>query len=50
MRRRAFTLVELMTVVGILSILYAIFMPVIVQAKNYAEQWVAGDAMAKLGV
>jgi prepilin-type N-terminal cleavage/methylation domain-containing protein len=49
MRRRAFTLVELMTVVAILAILYAIFMPVVVQVKNYAQQWVAGESMAKLG-
>src|SRR5579862_2204313 len=49
MRRRAFTLIELMTVVAILAVLYAILMPVVVQVKSFAEQWVAGDAIAKLG-
>jgi prepilin-type N-terminal cleavage/methylation domain-containing protein len=49
MRRRAFTLVELMTVVAILAILYAVLMPVIVQVKSFAQQWVAGEAMMKLG-
>ncbi len=49
MRRRAFTLVELMTVVAILAILYAVLMPIFVQVKAYAQQWVAGDSLAKVG-
>jgi prepilin-type N-terminal cleavage/methylation domain-containing protein len=49
MRRRAFTLVELMTVVAILAILYAVLMPVIIHVKSYAQQYVAGQAMMKLG-
>ncbi|HWA82830.1 MAG TPA: type II secretion system protein [Fimbriimonadaceae bacterium] len=48
MRRRAFTLVELMTVVAILAILYAVLMPVVMQVKAYAQQYVAGEAMQKL--
>jgi len=49
MRRKAFTLVELMTVVAILAILYAVLMPVVIQVKCYAQQWVAGEAIAKVG-
>jgi len=49
MRRRAFTLVELMTVVAILAILYAVLMPVVIQVKCFAQEWVAGEAVAKVG-
>jgi prepilin-type N-terminal cleavage/methylation domain-containing protein len=49
MRRRAFTLVELMTVVAILAILYAVLFPVFLQVKAYAQQYTAGQAMMKLG-
>lgn len=49
MRRKAFTLVELLTVIAIMALLYAIFMPVFVQVKKYAQQYVAGDSMMKLG-
>lgn len=48
MRRRAFTLVELMTVIAIMAILYAVLMPVVMQVKAYAQQYVAGEAMQKL--
>ena len=49
MRRNAFTLVELLTVVAILAILYAVFMPVFMQVKKFAQQYVAGQSMMKLG-
>lgn len=49
MGRKAFTLIELLTVIAILAILAAILMPVFVQVKNYAHQYVAGQSMQKLG-
>src|SRR4051812_48239586 len=48
MRRKAFSLVELLTVIAILAILAAILFPVFIQVRNYARQYVAGQAMMKL--
>lgn len=38
-----------MTVVAILAILYAVLFPVFLQVKAYAQQYVAGQSMMKLG-
>lgn len=48
MRKKGFTLIELLTVVAILAILAAILMPVFIQVKNYAHQYMAGQSMMKL--
>jgi prepilin-type N-terminal cleavage/methylation domain-containing protein len=48
MGRKAFTLIELLTVIAILAILAAILMPVFVQVRNYAQKYVAGQSMQKL--
>jgi prepilin-type N-terminal cleavage/methylation domain-containing protein len=49
MRRRGFSLVELMTVIAILAILFAVLLPVFIQVKSYAHQYIAGQAMQRLG-
>mgnify|MGYP001044123035 CR=1 FL=1 len=49
MRRRAFTLVELLTVMAILAILYAIFMPIARAARAAAYQYNASNAIKQLG-
>lgn len=50
MRRRAFTLVELLTVMAILSILYAVMMPVAKAARGAAYQYNASNAIKQLGI
>lgn len=50
MRRSAFTLVELLTVIAIISILYAIFMPVFISVKRFAQEYVAGQSLMKLSL
>jgi prepilin-type N-terminal cleavage/methylation domain-containing protein len=49
MRRKAFTLVELLTVIAIIGILYAIFLPVIKAAKSAAFQYNASQTIRQLG-
>lgn len=49
MKRRAFTLMELLTVMGILAILYAIFMPAVLGARSAATQYTAMQALRQLG-
>lgn len=46
--RRAFSLIELLTVIAIMAILAAILMPVFVQVKNLAYQHMAGQSIQKL--
>jgi prepilin-type N-terminal cleavage/methylation domain-containing protein len=48
MRRRAFTLVELLTVMGILAILMAIFAPAVVKTRGAATQFSAMQAIRQL--
>jgi prepilin-type N-terminal cleavage/methylation domain-containing protein len=49
MRRRAFTLVELLTVIAIIAILFAIMMPVAKAARAAAFQYNASNAIKQLG-
>lgn len=49
MRRRGFTLMELLTVMGILGILYAIFTPAVLAARRGATQYSAMQALRQLG-
>lgn len=49
MRRRGFTLMELLTVMGILAILYATFVPAIIAARGSANQYHALQTIRQLG-
>jgi len=49
MRRRAFTLVELLTVMAILAILFAVLAPVARAARGAAFQYNASNAIKQLG-
>lgn len=49
MRRRGFTLIELMTVMAILAILMTIFLPVMKSVKGAAFKWSAGQSVQQLG-
>ncbi len=49
MRRKGFTLVELLTVMAILAILFAIFMPVAKAVRGAAYQYNAANAVKQLG-
>jgi prepilin-type N-terminal cleavage/methylation domain-containing protein len=49
MRRKGFSLVELMTVIAIMAILFAVLLPVFIQVRSYAHQYMAGQSMMKLG-
>jgi len=49
MKKRAFTLVELLTVMAILAILFAIFMPMARAARAAAFQYNASNAIKQLG-
>jgi prepilin-type N-terminal cleavage/methylation domain-containing protein len=49
MRRKGFTLVELMTVIGIIAILSAILFPVFKSVRGAAHQMSAGSSIRQLG-
>jgi prepilin-type N-terminal cleavage/methylation domain-containing protein len=49
MRKKAFTLVELLTVIAIIGILYTILMPVAVATRNAAYQYSAAQTIRQLG-
>ena len=48
--RAGFTLVELLVVIGILSLLIAILLPVLTQAKHHARRMACAGNLRQVGV